>query len=73
MTFTKLDQADLVSPLRELSNGGLRIVVALPVRSGNIFSCACTGGPIQLCKYIINSLVKRAMSHIPDRKLRSAN
>ena len=32
MTFTKLDQADLNSPCRELSNGGLKIFVALLVR-----------------------------------------
>ena len=32
MTFTKLDQADLSSPCRELSIGGLGIVVALSVR-----------------------------------------
>ena len=31
MTFIKLDQADLDSPRRELSNGGLEIVVALLV------------------------------------------
>ena len=31
MTFTKLDQADLDSPRRELSNGGLGIVIALLV------------------------------------------
>ena len=32
MTFIKLDQADLDSPRRELSNSGLEIVVALLVR-----------------------------------------
>ena len=32
MTFIKLDQADLNSLHRELSNGGLEIVVALLVR-----------------------------------------
>ena len=38
MNFTKLDQADLDSPRRELSNGGLKIVVALiTVFSGIVF------------------------------------
>ena len=32
MTFTKIDPADLDSPRRELSNGGLKSVVALLVR-----------------------------------------
>ena len=32
MTFIKLDQADLDSPRRELSNGGLKSVVTLLVR-----------------------------------------
>ena len=32
MTFIKLDQADLDSPHRELSNGGLKSVVTLLVR-----------------------------------------
>ena len=32
--FSKIDQADLDSPHRELSNGGLRIIVALLVRWG---------------------------------------
>ena len=32
MTFIKLNQADLDSPRRELSNGGLKIVVTLLVR-----------------------------------------
>ena len=31
MTFTKIDPADLDSPRRELSNGGVKIVVALLV------------------------------------------
>ena len=29
MTFTKLDQVDLDSPCRELSNGGLGVVIPL--------------------------------------------
>ena len=32
MTFIKLNQADLDSPRRELSNGGLKSVVTLLVR-----------------------------------------
>ena len=40
MTFTKLDQEDLDSPRRELSNGGLGIVVA-PAFSGIVFLYAC--------------------------------
>ena len=37
MTFIKLDQADLDSPCREISNGGLKIAVALLVRWKNFF------------------------------------
>ena len=48
MTFTKLDQADLESPRRGLSNGGIRIVVTLLVHWQLNFVCASTGGPIQL-------------------------
>ena len=48
MTCTKLDQADLDSPRRGLSNGGIRIVVTLLVHWQIIFLCASTGGPIQL-------------------------
>ena len=40
MNFTKIDQADLGSPRREPSNGGLGIVVALLVRWGINFVCA---------------------------------
>ena len=32
MDFTKIDKADLDSPRRELSNGGLKSVVILLVR-----------------------------------------
>ena len=39
MTFTKIDPADLDSPHRELSNGGLKSVVALLVRWQINFSC----------------------------------
>ena len=38
MNFTKIDQADLDSPHRELSNGGLGIVVALMFFLGLFFS-----------------------------------
>ena len=48
MTFIKLNQADLDSPRRELSNGGLKSVVTLLVRWQIDFLCASTGGPIQL-------------------------
>ena len=48
MNFTKIDPADLNFLRRELSNGGLGIVEALMVCWQSIFSCACTGGPIQL-------------------------
>ena len=47
--FTKIDQANLDSPRRELSNGSLGIVVAFLVRRQNNFSRVATGGPIQLC------------------------
>ena len=52
MTFTKLDPADLDSPCRELSSGGLGIVVALLVCRGIKFLCVSTGGPIQLYTYL---------------------
>ena len=39
MNVAKIYTADLDSPCRELSNGGLGIVVPLPVRSGIDFSC----------------------------------
>ena len=45
--------ADLNSPRRELSNGGLEIVVALPVCWQIIFLSARIGRPIQL--YISHS------------------
>ena len=48
MNFTKIVKADLDSPRRELSNGGLGIAVTLLVRWQIIFVCASTGGPIQL-------------------------
>ena len=54
MTFTKLDQADLNSPRRDLSNGGLGIVVTLMVCLKINFACASTGGSIQLYLFWIN-------------------
>ena len=39
INFTKIYQADLKSPRRELSNGGLGIVVALLVRQGIALLC----------------------------------
>ena len=48
MSFIKMDKADLDSPRLDLSNGGLKSVVALLVRWQIYFSCASTGGPIQL-------------------------
>ena len=46
MTFTELDQADLDSPCRELSIGGLGIVVSLLVRW-----CVRLLGVQSSCKY----------------------
>ena len=48
ISFTKIYQADLDSPRRELSNGGLGIVVTLLVPRQIDFSCVSTWGPIQL-------------------------
>ena len=48
MNFTKIVKADLDSSCRELSNGGLGIVIALTVFPAINFSCGSTGGPIQL-------------------------
>ena len=56
MNCTKMYQADLDSSCRDLSNGGLRIVVALLVCWQIDFSCVSTGGPIQL--YVVMSRVK---------------
>ena len=38
MNFTKIVKADLDSPCRELSNGGLGIVVALLAPSGSLIN-----------------------------------
>ena len=50
MNFTKSVKADLDSPRRELSNGGLGIVVALLAFPAIDFSCVYmyTGRAIQL-------------------------
>ena len=48
MNHAKIGTAYLDSPRRELSNGGLGIVVALTVFSEINFSCVFTVGPIQL-------------------------
>ena len=48
MGHTKIYQANLDSPNRELSNGGLGIVVALLLRWQIIFLCVSTESPIQL-------------------------
>ena len=48
MDHTKIVQADLDSPRRELSNGGLEIVVALSVFSG-IFVCVFLLGVQSSC------------------------
>ena len=43
ISFTEIDTAYLDSPRRELSNGGLGIVVALLVHWGVNFLCVSTG------------------------------
>ena len=48
MNSTKIVKADLDSPRKELSNGGLKSVVALLVRRQINSSSACIGRPIQL-------------------------
>ena len=48
MDHTKIGQADLDSPRRELFNGGLGIVIARLVRWKNVFLSAYTAGLIQL-------------------------
>ena len=48
MDHTKIGTADLDSSCRELSNGGLGIVIALLVRRGINFVCAYIGRAIQL-------------------------
>ena len=47
MTFTKIDPADLDSPCRELSNGGLKSIVTLLVRWQINFLSARIGRPMQ--------------------------
>ena len=48
MDHTKMVQADLDSPCRELSNGGLGIIVAPTFFSRIYFSCVYTEGAIKL-------------------------
>ena len=60
--FTKIDEEDLDSSCREFSNGGLGFVVARLVRSGIDFSCASTGGPIQL--YLILAIIDKNRTEI---------
>ena len=48
MDDTKLNPADLNSPRRELSNGGLESVVTFLVRWQIIFLSARMGHPIEL-------------------------
>ena len=47
MGHTRIVSADLDSPRRELSYGGLGIIAALLVRCGIDFSCVYTELPIQ--------------------------
>ena len=42
MTFTKIDRTESDPPRRELSNGGLKSVVALLIRRQINFSCVST-------------------------------
>lgn len=48
MDYTKMNPKYTDSPRRELSVLGLGFVVAVLAHSGIDFSCAYTGGPIQL-------------------------
>ena len=65
MNHTKIYQTDLDSSRREPSVHGLGSVIALSIHPGIIFSCAFTGGTIQL--YICTS------KHEKYRKLRVFN
>ena len=68
---TKIDPADLDSPRREFSNGGLGIVITLSVRWQNIIFRASTGGPIQLYLSLIflRSFLQRQMDQCICPKL----
>ena len=48
MDHTTMKPTYLDSPCRELSNGGLGIIVTLLVHRGIDFLCVSTGDPIQL-------------------------
>ena len=63
MDPTKMTHTYLGSPRRELSNGGLGILVALLVRRQIIFLCVSTGGPIQLYFYTYSIIVLRTISY----------
>ena len=52
MGHTKIIKGDLDSPHREVSIGGLGVVIALLVRWQTDLSCVSTGGAIQLYRYI---------------------
>ena len=58
MSFTKIDPADLDSPRRELSNGGLKSVVALLVRWQINFLSARIGRSIQLYHFFRKGLTR---------------
>ena len=64
MDFTKIVKADLDSPCRELSNGDLGIVVALPVCSGNDF-CVCVyweaNSDVIFCRYVCTYAVSSSL------------
>ena len=51
--FTKIDQADSDFLRRELSNGSLKIVVAITIFRELIFVCACLGGPQFSCSLLL--------------------
>ena len=63
INFTKIDQADLDSPRRELSNGGLGIVAALLVCWQINFLSAHNERPIQLCSPIRGWTKKTNFKH----------
>ena len=54
INFTKIGQADLDFPRRELSNGGLGIVVALLLRWGIIF-CVSISDALSSCNNFVSN------------------
>ena len=65
MIFTKLDQADLDSPRRELFNGGVGFVAAHTIWwQIDFFVRVHTGGPIQLYR-LVCLLVVDPSRHCP--------